>query len=682
MSSVGEEDGARGPDIDARSVSALRALAMDTVEHAGAGHAGMAMGAAPLLHVLFSQVMAHDPSDPHWCNRDRFVLSAGHGAPLLYAVLHLTGYARPTTADLREFRRLGSVTPGHPERGRLPGVEVTTGPLGQGFAVGVGMALAAERLAAEFNRPGHRVVDHRVYGLVSDGDMQEGVSYEAAALAGHLELGRLIYIYDDNRVTIDGPTSLADSEDVVGRFRAARWHVHVLGDGHDTVATRDALGIASRDPRPSLIVARTTIGAGVPGVAGTARAHGGPFGSEAIVAARQELGWEHPPFVVPDEILRHNDQRPRGGALRAEWHRAFDAYARAHPGAASEFERRARRAELPVDWDEGLPTTNTPVAPRDASAAVLNHLAGRLPEIFGGSADLAKATRVEIEDGGSFSARERLGRNIRFGVREHAMAAVANGMALRGGVIPFVSTFLAFSDYYRPALRLAAMMGLRVIHLLTHDSIADGGNGPTHQPVEQLIGLRALPGCQVLRPADADEVADAWRAALGFDGPSVLVLGRQVTPWLGPKVASPVRSGAHVLLEAGAGAGPPDVLLMGTGSEVQLCVQAAQRLASKGTSARVISMASWEVFANQPRTYRDAVLPPHVRARVAVEAASPAGWGRWLGQDGVMVGVEEFGMSGDGREVLEHFGLTADAVVEAAERSLRRVAPAHRPRPR
>lgn len=673
VDAIGDDAAGARSDLDARSVDAVRILVMDTVEHAGSGHAGMALGAASLAHVLFTEVMAHDPEDPAWSDRDRFVLSAGHGAPLLYALLHLTGYARPTTDDLRAYRRLGSVTPGHPELHCPAGVEVTTGPLGQGFAVGVGMALAAERLADEFGRPGHPVVGHRVYGIVSDGDLQEGISYEAAALAGHLELGRLIYMYDDNGVTIDGPTGIADSEDVVARFQAARWQVQVLENGDDRRSIRRALHEAAADPRPSLIVARTLIGAGVPAVAGTARAHGGAFGPAAVAEARRGLGWSSDPFVVPDEIRAYNDQRARGGALHAAWGKRFHAYGAEHPDLAAEFRRRTEGRELPDGWDDGLPTTATPTAPRHASQAVLNTLADRLPELFGGSADLAKATLCEIAGGGIFSAGDRARRNIRFGVREHAMAAVANGLALEGGIVPFASTFLAFSDYYRPALRLAAMMKLRVIHVVTHDSIADGGNGPTHQPVEQLVGLRALPGCQVIRPADADEVADAWRCALTFQGPSVIVLGRQPVPWLGAKDADPVERGAYVLPTVAAAHAGADVLLIGTGAEVALCVEAAGRLATLGTSARVVSLPSWERFMLQPLAYRESVLPPAVRARVAVEAGSALGWERWIGEYGSVVCVDDFGASGDGDAVLERFGLTVDGVVRAAERSLEAV---------
>jgi transketolase len=658
-------------DLAQRSIDTVRALAMDAVQQANSGHPGMPMGCAPMAYLLFREVMALDPTAPAWPDRDRFVLSAGHGSMLLYASLHLAGYERPTLEDIRNFRQLGFPTAGHPESFLLEAVETTTGPLGQGFANGVGMALAAERLAAEFNRPGHDIVDHRVYGIVSDGDLMEGVSAEAASLAGHLRLGRLTYLYDDNNITIDGRTDLAFSEDVLARFDAYGWHTQRVADGTDLDGLRAAIAAADADERPSLIAVRTVIGHGSPAKGGTSAAHGAPLGEDEIRATKDALGWPHDePFTIPDDVRDHLDLREEGQARRAAWEERFAAYAAAHPDLAAEFERRIVRRELPEGWTDALPTLDGKDATRKHSGAVINALAERVPELLGGSADLAASNNTDVEGGGDFSADDRHGRNLRFGIREHAMASMANGMALHGGVIPYVASFLVFTDYCRPALRLSALMQERVIYVMTHDSIGLGEDGPTHQPIEHLAALRAIPGLTVLRPADGDETVGAWKVALESDGPSVIALTRQGLPALGDKPADAVERGAYVLRDVD---GTPDVLLLGTGSEVQLCLGAAEELAAEGVAARVVSMPSWERFAAQDASYRDEVLPPAVRARVAVEAAVPFGWERWVGDAGEIVGMERFGASAPAEQLFERFGFTPARVAASAREVLARL---------
>ena len=658
-----------------RSIDTVRTLAMDAVQQANSGHPGMPMGCAPMAYVLFREVMQHDPGHPFWVDRDRFVLSAGHGSMLLYASLHLAGYAAPTLDDLKRFRQLDAPTAGHPENFLLDAVETTTGPLGQGVANGIGMALAAERLAAEFNRPGHDIVDHRVYGIVSDGDLMEGVASEAASLAGHLRLGRVTYLYDDNAITIDGSTDIAFSEDVLARFDAYGWHTQRVTDGNDLPAIRAAIEAADADPRPSLIAVRTVIGYGAPNKAGTSAAHGAPLGHDEIAATKAALGWPHDePFVVPDDVRDHLDVRDRGADQRADWDARFAAYRAAHPDLAAEFERRVVRQELPADWADALPTLDAKKATRQHSSAVINAIAPTLPELFGGSADLAASNNTDVEGGGDFSADDRLGRNLRFGIREHAMAAMANGMALHGGLLPYVATFLIFTDYCRPAIRLSALSGSRVIYVMTHDSIGLGEDGPTHQPVEHLAALRAIPNLRVLRPADGDETVGAWKVAIEADGPSVIALTRQGLPPLGDKPADAVERGAYVLCTIGdADADVPDVVLIGTGSEVQRCLGAAEALATDGFTVRVVSMPSWEQFAAQDRAYRDQVLPPSVRARVAVEAGRSFGWERWVGDAGAVVGLDRFGASAPAEHLFEKFGFTAANVAEVARGVLARL---------
>ena len=657
-------------DLPQQSINTIRTLAMDAVQRANSGHPGMPMGCAPIAYVLFREVMQHDPGAPDWPGRDRFVLSAGHGSMLLYGALHLAGYARPTLEDIQNFRQFDSPTAGHPESFELAGVETTTGPLGQGVANGIGMALAIERLAVEFNRPGHDVVDHRVYGIVSDGDLMEGVASEAASLAGHLQLGRVTYLYDDNQITIDGETDLAFSEDVLARFDAYGWHTQRVEDGNDLDAIRAAIAAADTDPRPSLISVRTVIGFGSPNKGGTSAAHGAPLGDDEIAATKAALGWEHDqPFFVPDEVRDHFDVRERGAEQREDWEKRFAAYRADHPDLADEFERRVVRRDLPAGWTDALPTLEGKNATRKHSGAVINAVAETLPELIGGSADLAGSNNTDIDGAGDFSADDRLGRNLRFGIREHAMASMANGMALHGGVLPYVASFLVFTDYCRPALRLASLMQQRVVYVMTHDSIGLGEDGPTHQPIEHLPSLRAIPGMTVLRPADGLETVGAWQAAIENDGPSVLALTRQGLPDLGERPDGAVARGAYVLRDVDE---TPDVILIGTGSEVQHCVEAAHLLAADGIGARVVSMPSWELFAAQDVDYRTSVLPPEVTARVAVEAASPFGWERWVGDLGAVVGMERFGASAPAERLFEEFGFTGDNVAEVAKDVLAR----------
>ena len=672
--------------LEQASIATIRTLAIDAVEAANSGHPGMPMGCAPLAYVLFREVLRHDPADPAWPGRDRFVLSAGHGSMLLYAALHLSGYQRPTLDDLRDFRQLGSVTAGHPEHDMLAGVETTTGPLGQGFANGVGMALAAERLSAELDPDGIGIVPQRVYAIVSDGDLMEGVSSEAAALAGHLRLGRLTYLFDDNGITIDGGTDKAQSDDVLARFTAQGWHTERVADGNDVDALRAAIAAADADPRPSLIAVRTTIGYGAPTKAGTAASHGAPLGRDEVAAAKAAYGWDHPPFHVPAEVADHLDARQRGAQLRAEWDERVQAHRAAQPELAEEFDRRVVRGELPDDWTEVLPSGEGSAATRKHSGNVINALAPSLPELFGGSADLAASNNTDVAGGGDFSAEDRLGRNLRFGIREHAMAAIANGMALHGGLLPYVASFLVFTDYCRPAIRLASLMGQRVVYVMTHDSIGLGEDGPTHQPVEHLAGLRAMPGLTVWRPADGHETVAAWRAAISHQGPSVLALTRQGVPDLGARDGLALARGGYVLHDLAAGGADtpgvdgvdehvePQVVLIGTGSELHLCVQAADLLASEGLSVRVVSMPSVEVFLGQDVAYRGSVLPPAVRARVAVEAAATFGWERIVGDAGVVVGVDRFGASGPAEQVMAERGFTVGGVADAARRALLRAA--------
>ncbi|UCE03126.1 MAG: transketolase [Candidatus Latescibacterota bacterium] len=657
--------------IDELCINSVRVLAMDAVEKAKSGHPGTAMALAPLAYLLWTRHLRHNPADPDWLGRDRFVLSCGHASMLLYALLHLSGYELGLD-DLKDFRQWESKTPGHPEYRHTPGVETTTGPLGQGLGNAVGMALAEAHLSATFRRDGHKVVEHRTWFVASDGDLMEGVSHEAASLAGHLRLGRLIGFYDDNHITIDGPTELAYSDDVARRFEAYGWHVQRVEDGNDLEALDHATRAALDETlRPSLIVVRTHIGWGSPNKQDTSDAHGAPLGETEVRLTKENLGWPtQEPFFVPEAArAAWLECRSRGAQLQAEWQSRYTRFATAHSQPARELERRLR-GDLPDGWDSALPhfaPGDPAIATRAASGQVLNALADRLPELIGGSADLAPSNNTLLRGWGDLAHDDYAQRNLRFGVREHGMGAILNGLALHGGVVPYGGTFLVFSDYMRPAVRLAALMGLRVIYVYTHDSIGLGEDGPTHQPVETLAALRVIPNLVVLRPADAAETVEAWKVALQRrDGPSALALTRQKLPLLERTAGVDVARGGYVLLDP---AKDPDLLLLGSGSEVTLAVEAAQRLSSAGVAARVVSMPSLELFASQPPEYRERVLPP-ATPRVAIEAAHPMPWYRWVGERGDVIGIERFGASAPYKRLYEGYGLTADAIVQRATRVL------------
>ena len=662
-------------DIDSLSINTIRMLSVDAVEAAKSGHPGAPMGQAPMAYVLWQRVMNHNPANPNWPDRDRFVLSAGHASMLLYSLLHLTGYDLPLD-QVKAFRQWGSATPGHPEANHTPGVEVTTGPLGAGFSMAVGFALAERWLAARYNREDHAIVDHHTYGICSDGDLMEGVASEAASLAGTLGLGKLIFLYDDNNITIDGETHLSFTEDVGMRFEAYGWHVQHI-DGSDITAVERALQQArSETTRPSLIAAKTRIGEGSPNKVGSASAHGSPLGADEVGLTREALGWPaDKSFHVPGEVREHmGTARDRGAKAESEWTNRFEAYRAAHPALAAEFER-AIAGQLPEGWHSALPAfeLGEQVETRVASGKTLNALAEVLPNLIGGSADLAGSNNTMLNGVGNQSPTEPAGRNVFYGVREHAMGGVLNGMARHGGVLPYAGTFLTFSDYMRPAIRLAALMQCDVAYVFTHDSIGLGEDGPTHQPVEHLASLRAMPGLSVLRPADANETAAAWAVALENQGPAALALTRQKVPVITtPEQAlEGVRRGAYVLSDC---QGEPRALLLATGSEVSIALEAQAALAEKGVSSRVISMPSWDRFEAQPASYRESVLPPSVRVRVAVEAASSFGWHRWVGEAGDIVSVDRFGASAPYAVVYREFGITADNVVARTMAALQRAA--------
>jgi len=654
--------------LDQLCVNTIRTLSIDAVQKANSGHPGMPMGMADAAYVLWTQFLQHNPRNPDWFNRDRFVLSAGHGSMLLYSMLHLTGYDL-SLEQLKQFRQWDSLTPGHPEYGLTPGVETTTGPLGQGFANGVGMAIAEAFLAATFNRDGHEIVDHYIYAIVSDGDLMEGVSHEAASLAGHMKLGKLIYLYDDNHISIDGSTELAFTEDRMKRFEAYNWHVQQI-DGHDRQAVANAIKAAQAvADKPSIIACRTTIGYGSPNKANSHEVHGTPLGADEVKLTKQAYGWDpDKTFYIPDEALAHFRQAvERGAQWEAEWKEKLAAYTKAYPAEADQF-RAALSGELPDGWDEVLPIFPPHpkgLATRAASGQTLNAIAPVIPNLIGGSADLAPSNNTFLKGYPVFANESYAGRNFHFGVREHGMMSILNGMALHGGVIPYGGTFLIFSDYCRPALRLAALSHIPAIYVFTHDSIGLGEDGPTHQPVEHLAALRAIPNMTVIRPADANETAQAWKVALEKrDGPVALILSRQNLPIYDRSNmgdADNLRRGAYVLLDSDRIY--PDVLLIATGSEVQFAVEAHAKLAEQGISAHVISMPSWELFEKQPDEYKDFVLPPSVKARVAIEAAVPMGWERWVGPAGAVIGLERFGASAPYKDIYEHLGFTTDNVV-------------------
>jgi transketolase len=654
-------------DLDQLSVNTIRTLAMDAVQKANSGHPGMPMGMADAAYVLWTQYLKHNPANPAWPDRDRFVLSAGHGSMLLYSLLHLTGYDLPLE-QLKQFRQWGSETPGHPEYGDTPGVETTTGPLGQGFANGVGLALAERMLAAEFNRPGFEIVDHYTYAIVSDGDLMEGISHEAASLAGHLGLGKLIYLYDDNHITIEGDTALAFSEDIGQRFASYGWQVLSV-DGHDREAVSGAIrqSQAVKD-RPAIIICRTHIAYGSPNKQDTAKAHGEPLGPDEVRLTKEAMSWPaSAQFLIPDKVLAHfRTALDRGSEEEGQWAALFARYEDAHPDLAAEWKRRMA-GELPAGWQDAVPSfgpEDGPIATRAASGKVMTAIAPALPELVGGSADLHPSTKTYLS---AFPAVERGqygGRNLHFGVREHSMGGILNGMALHGGFRPYGATFLVFSDYMRPSIRLAALMRQLVIYVFTHDSIFVGEDGPTHQPVEHAAALRAIPGLTVFRPADANETAAAWQATVAHrDGPVALLLSRQKLPILEEVDSEGVARGGYVLSDAQS----PQLILVASGSEVEVALGAQKLLAEEGIAARVVSLPSWERFDAQPQAYRDGVLPPAVKARVAVEAGVPQGWERYVGMEGGIVALDRFGASAPYQVLAEKFDFTAGVVAARAK---------------
>jgi transketolase len=663
--------------FESLALNTIRFLAVDAVERANSGHPGAPMGAAGIAFVLWDKFLRHNPTDPMWPNRDRFILSAGHASMLLYAMLYLTGYDL-SLEDITQFRQWKSKTPGHPEYGVTPGVEATTGPLGQGFANGVGMAIAEQFLAARYNRPGYEIIDHYTYALCSDGDLMEGVSAEAASLAGHLKLGKLIYFYDDNKVTIEGGTEATFTEDVEERFRAYGWQVLGPIDGPDLDEIAGAVCQAKANrTHPSLIICRTTLGFGSPHKAGTCAAHGEPLGKDEVSLSKAALGWtSQETFTVPPEVLGHFRQAvERGKQAQQEWQALWEHYQEVIPIEGRELATVFSGGMHP-GWEEALaalPGSFTkPIATREVSGKVLNALAPRIPTLIGGSADLAPSTKTLMKGEGDFAPGSYSGRNMHFGVREHAMGAIANGMSLHGGVIPYTATFFVFYDYMRPPIRLAALMGQRVIFVFSHDSIGLGEDGPTHQPIEHLAGMRAVPNLSVIRPADAAETVEAWRLALERTcGPTALVLTRQAVPVIDRSRFAPsegARRGGYVVWQVNE---QPDVILIGTGSEVHIALEAGRLLAEKGVSARVVSLPSWDIFEAQSDEYRASVLPPAVKARVSIEAASTMGWCRYVGDRGIAIGVDRFGASAPGPLLFEKLGLTPGHVMEAAERSMR-----------
>jgi len=656
-------------ELTSRSINAIRFLSADAVQKANSGHPGLPMGMASVAYTIWTRHMRHNPSNPEWFDRDRFVLSGGHGSMLLYSLLYLTGYNLELD-ELRNFRQWGSLTPGHPEYGLTPGVETTTGPLGQGFANGVGMAIAEASLAAHYNRPGHEIINHYVYAIVTDGDLMEGVASEAASLAGHLRLGKLIYLYDDNHISIEGSTDLAFTEDRGKRFEAYGWHVQRVDDGNDLDAIDRAIEAAKADPRPSLIMCRTTIGYGLPKRAGTAKAHGEPAGEEEIAGAREALGWGYEPFDIPDDVLEHfRATRQRGQEQEAAWAQRLDAYRAEFPNEAAELERRLKGV-LPEGWEEMFPTFPADakgMATRASSGKVINAIAAGLPELMGGSADLAPSNNTMVDGGGSFQPDHYEGRNLHFGVREHAMGSIVNGMAAHKGFIPYCATFLVFSDYMRPAVRLSALSHFQAVWVYTHDSIGLGEDGPTHQPVEHLAALRAIPQLVVLRPADANEVSMTWKVAVKRKGPTVITLTRQAVPTIDRNVFAPasgLEKGAYVLKDFGELR--PQIILMASGSEVPLIVEAGSRLAAEGFGVRLVSFPSWELFAEQDPGYQHSVLPGSIPARIAVEAGVSMGWERWVGPAGRVISVNKFGASAPAKVVFQKYGFSVENILSQA----------------
>jgi transketolase len=660
--------------LDELAIKTIRGLSMDAVQAANSGHPGTPMALAPLGWALFSEIRKHDPANPDWPDRDRFVLSCGHASMLQYSLLHLSGYA-VSLEDIRNFRQWGSLTPGHPESHVTPGVETTTGPLGQGAGNGVGMAMAERHMAARFNKPGHTLFDHRTWVVASDGDIMEGVTSEAASIAGHLKLGKLTVFWDDNEITIDGRTDLSFSEDVLARFASYGWHTESVSDGNDLAALIGAAKAAVADDRPSFIRVRTVIGDPSPNKRDTSGAHGAPLGEAEIIATKQLMEWPTEPFFVPDELAGAAEAiRERGAESHHEWQGRLAAYRAEFPDAASELDG-ALAGELPTGWDADLPIFEADpkgTATRKASGAVLNALAAKIGGLVGGSADLAGSNNSHLKGLANFlPGAEGVPRNVDWGIREHGMGAAMNGMALHGGVIPFGATFLVFSDYMRPSIRLAALMKLHTRYIYTHDSIGLGEDGPTHQPVEQLAALRAIPQLAVFRPADANEVRECWKAALEWDGPAALALTRQNVPVLDRSTmasAEKAARGAYTLREAGGGG--PDVILVATGSEIEIALGAADVLEQEGSSVRVVSMPCWELFEQQDASYQQEVLPRDVAAKVVVEAGIRQGWDRWVGNDAAFVTIEQFGASAPYQQLYEKYGITVERVVAEAQRLL------------
>jgi transketolase len=659
-----------GQSLEQLCINAIRVLAMDAVQKADSGHPGTPMALAPLAYVLWTQHLRYNPQDPHWMNRDRFVLSAGHASMLQYSVLYLTGYDL-SLDDIKQFRQWESKTPGHPEYGYTPGVETTTGPLGQGIGNSVGLAVAEAHMAAVFNRD-QKIIDHHTYFIASDGDMMEGVSHEAASFAGHAKLGKLIGFYDDNHITIEGDTALTFSDDTGLRFEAYGWHVQHVADINDLPSLNRAIEAAKAETaRPSLIVVRSHIGYGSPNKHDTAEAHGSPLGKDEIALTKKNLNYpsDEPFWVSPDALRFWRDTAKRRAKVQEEWQKSYDAYKAAHPDLEKELQRRFR-GELPAGWEDALPVFTAKdgnVASRAASGVVINAIAKKLPELMGGSADLASSTNTIIKGEPSFAAENYAGRNFHFGIREHGMGAIMNGMSLWGGIIPYGATFLIFSDYMRPPIRLACIMDRHLIYVYTHDSIGLGEDGPTHQPIEQLSALRAIPEFTVIRPADASETTEAWRFALKHNGPTALVLTRQKLSFIDRSryaAASGLARGAYVLADEPGG--KPEIVLMSSGSEVALVLDAQKKLEADGVRARAVSMPSMEIFARQDQSYRDSVLPKGIR-RIAMEAAHPMSWYKWVGDDGVIIGLERFGASAPAATIFEHLGITVDHIVKTAK---------------
>jgi transketolase len=652
--------------LQTRAINTLRFLSADAVQKANSGHPGLPMGGAAMAYTIWTRHLRHNPRNPKWMGRDRFILSGGHGSMLLYSLLHLTGYDL-SLDEIKNFRQWESLTPGHPEYGLTPGVEVTTGPLGQGFANGVGMAIAASHLAATFNQSGHNIIDPFIYAIVTDGDLMEGVAAEAASMAGHMSLGRLIYLYDDNNISIDGSTDLAFTEDRAVRFRAYGWQVLRVEDGNDVEAIDKAIKEAKADPRPSLIMCKTIIGFGAPNRQGTQKAHGEPLGEDELSAAKTNLGWDkEAKFFIPEDVLAFYHQAiEKGRELEADWNMRFEAYQRIHPALGSELQRRLN-GELPKgwDWEEALPKFPADakgMATRAASGKVINALASGLPELIGGSADLAPSNNTKIDGSPAFQKDSFAGRNFHFGVREHAMGSVLNGMAVFGGVIPYGGTFLVFADYMRPAIRLAALSHYPSIFIFTHDSVGLGEDGPTHQPIEHLMSLRLIPNLIVVRPADANETAGAWKVVIeNRHAPTVLALTRQNVPTFETSNYAGVEKGAYVLKDFGE----PQMILMASGSEVSLIMEAAQKLADEGKGVRVVSFPSWELFEKQDEKYKDSVLPKSIQKRLAVEAGSGMGWERYAKS---VISIERYGASAPYKTIFEHLGFTVENVVAKAK---------------